>query len=136
VQWNGVGVLLRGPSGSGKSDLALRLIEEGAVLVADDQVVLSREGRRILASPPETLAGLLEVRGLGILRFPHEAPAPVGLVVDLVEPDRVERLPDPATVDMLEISLPLHVLSAREATASLKVRLAMRLAAGLIMIAP
>ena len=136
MQWNGVGVLLRGPSGSGKSDLALRLIEEGAVLVADDQVVLSREGRRILASPPETLAGLLEVRGLGILRFPHEAPAPVGLVVDLVEPDRVERLPDPATVDMLEISLPLHVLSAREATASLKVRLAMRLAAGLIMIAP
>ena len=136
VLWQGMGVLLRGPSGIGKSDLALRLIEDGAVLVADDQVLLTREGDHLFAEPPDTLAGLLEVRGLGILRFPHEKRAPVGLVVDLVEPDQVDRLPEPARIDLLEISLPFHRLSAREPSAPVKVRLAMRHAAGLIMFAP
>lgn len=129
------GVLLRGPSGSGKSDLALRLIDRGAVLVADDQVLLRRDGVLVLAEPPEILAGLLEVRGLGILKFPHRAPAPIGLVMDLVEPAEVERMPEPETLLLLDKSIPLYRVCAFEAAAPLKVRLAVQHAAGLIMAA-
>ena len=136
VVWQGKGVLLRGPSGIGKSDLALRLIDQGAVLVADDQVLLEREGDHLLASPPESLAGMLEVRGLGILKFPFEIRAPVGLVIDLVEAPAVDRLPESATLVLLAVSLPFYTLSAREPSAPLKVRLAMQHAAGLIMSAP
>lgn len=130
------GVLLRGPSGSGKSDLALRLIDRGAVLVADDQVLLRREGDRLLAEAPDILAGLLEVRGVGILKFPYRAPAPVGLVIDLVAPAEMERMPEPETVSLLDKSIPLYRFSAQEAAAPLKVRLAVQHAAGLIMAAP
>lgn len=129
------GVLLRGPSGSGKSDLALRLIDRGAVLVADDQVLLRRDGVLVLAEPPEILAGLLEVRGLGILKFPHRAPAPIGLVMDIVEPAEVERMPEPETLLLLDKSIPLYRVCAFEAAAPLKVRLAVQHAAGLIMAA-
>ena len=66
------GVLLLGKSGSGKSDLALRLIKGGATLVSDDQVKLSRNGRSIVAAAPDNIKGLLEIRGLGILRFPQK----------------------------------------------------------------
>ncbi len=83
------GLLLLGPSGAGKSDLALRLINRGFVLVADDRVDLE-EGR---ARPPARLAGLLEVRGVGLLRFPHEADIPLVLALDLAA--RPERLPAP-----------------------------------------
>ena len=124
------GVLLRGPSGSGKSDLALRLIDQGAVLVADDRVLLRREGGQLLADPPDSLAGLLEVRGLGILRFPYRAPVPVGLVIDLEEPDGIERMPEPETVSLLDKSIPLYRVTARETSAPIKVRLAVQQAAG------
>jgi HPr kinase/phosphorylase len=130
-----IGVLLRGPSGSGKSDLALRLIDRGAVLVADDQVLLHRDGELLLAEPPDILAGLLEVRGLGILKFPYRAPASVGLVIDLVEMAEVERMPEPETLSLLENAIPLYRVAAFEAAAPIKVRLAMQHAAGLIMAA-
>jgi len=124
------GVLLRGPSGSGKSDLALRLIDQGAILVADDQVLLRREGAQLLADPPEILAGLLEVRGLGILKFPYRAPAPIGLVIDLEESEKIERMPEPETLSLLDKSIPLYRVTARETSAPIKVRLAVRQAAG------
>jgi serine kinase of HPr protein (carbohydrate metabolism regulator) len=136
VIWQGIGVLLRGPSGIGKSDLALRLIEGGAVLVADDRVLVERDGDQLLASPPDNLAGLLEVRGLGILRFPYQVKAPIRLLVHLVEIAEMERLPESATEEILGISLPLRTLSAREPSAPVKVRLAMQHAAGLIMSSP
>ena len=131
-----MGVLLCGPSGSGKSDLALRLIDQGAVLVADDQVLLREEGRILLAEPPEILAGLLEVRGHGILRFPHRAPASVRVAIELVEPAEIERMPDEQTLNLLGNSIPLYRLSAKEPSAPIKVRLAVQRAAGLIMAAP
>ena len=86
----GHGVLLLGPSGSGKSDLLLRLIDIGFALVADDRVDLA-DG---VASPPAALAGLLEVRGLGVVRLPHLSSAPVVLAVELRQG---ERMPSPAT---------------------------------------
>jgi len=95
-------VLIRGPSGSGKSRLALDLIEAGrtgalplARLVADDRVYLEPTGGRLLVRPAEALAGLVEVRGVGVQRVAHEPSAVVGLVVDLAAADAV-RLPDTA----------------------------------------
>jgi hypothetical protein len=102
-------VLIRGPAGSGKSRLALALIEAGAAglfsftrLVADDRAHVAAAGGRLLVSPAEPLRGLIEIRGLGIRRLPFEPCAVAGRVVDLAAPD-AERLPRPeaetATVD-------------------------------------
>ena len=126
----GLGVLLRGPSGSGKSDLALRLIDGGARLVADDGVELRREGERLLArlppTAPDSVRGRIEVRGLGILPAPAVAEAPLDLVIDLVAADAVERLPEPMTAELLGVALPLLRLCAQEPSAAAKVRLAVR----------
>jgi HPr kinase/phosphorylase len=132
VAFDGEGVLLTGTSGSGKSDLALRAIDAGAVLVADDRVELVRDGTRLLARPPKVLAGLLEVRGVGIVRLPHSAPLPVRVVVELA-PERVERLPEAGTVEHLGVTLPRCFLAPFEASAAAKLRLVVRLAAGHIM---
>lgn len=129
----GAGVLLRGPSGAGKSDLALRLIEDGARLVADDQVELVRQGDGLTMRPPANLAGLIEARGLGILRLEHLAEAPLVLVVDLVEPDRVERMPEAQTIELDDLQLPLLRLCPWEASATAKVRLAVGVAGGAIL---
>lgn len=123
----GVGVLFRGPSGSGKSDLALRLIDGGAVLVADDQTRLAVEGGRLSAHAPEPIAGRLEVRGLGIVPVASVAAAPLGLVVDLVDADAIERLPAPARATFLGHTVPMVCLWAFAASAAAQVRLAVRL---------
>src|SRR5438105_13569254 len=86
----GQAVLLRGPSGAGKSDLGLRLIDAGARLIADDQSELQRVGDTIAVRAPATIAGLIEVRGVGILRLDVEAEAPLALAVDLVAPAALE----------------------------------------------
>jgi len=126
VELGGAGVLLRGKSGSGKSDLALRLIDGGARLVADDQTIVELRGEILAASPPETIRGLLEVRGIGILRLPHASNIPLALVVDLVPPDSVERMPEPMRCDILGQSLPLIALPAFESSSSAKIRLALQ----------
>ncbi len=122
----GQAVLLRGASGSGKSDLALRLIDAGARLVADDQVRLRCRNGRLVASPPAALAGLLEVRGLAIVHLPYLDEAPVALVVDLVESGDVERLPEAEAVELAGVVLPLVRLAPFEASAPAKLRLAAR----------
>ncbi|WP_020590629.1 HPr kinase/phosphorylase [Kiloniella laminariae] len=120
------GVLLRGPSGSGKSDLALRALHEGcARLVSDDQTLLVVRDEQLLASPPPTIAGLLEVRGLGLVSFPFCEQVPVTLVVDLVRQGEVERLPEPAQVDILGVTLPKISLYSFEASTLAKLVLAM-----------
>jgi HPr kinase/phosphorylase len=126
VAIEGQAVLLRGPSGCGKSDLALRLIDAGARLVADDQSELLRRGDVLLVRAPATIAGLLEVRGLGILRFDWLAEAPVRLIADLVMTDAIERLPPPRTVTMLGIAVPLIEIAPFEVSAAAKLRLALR----------
>jgi len=125
VAISGQGVLIRGVPGSGKSDLALRLIDAGASLVADDQTWLALDGDRVAARPPETIAGLIEARGVGILRLPYLAPIPLALVVDLVgDADAIERLPEPSTAVLMGIALPRLDLIAFQASAAAKVRLA------------
>ena len=124
VEIAGTGVLLRGESGSGKSDLALRLIDAGARLVADDRTNLVRDGDRVFASAPREIAGLLEVRGLGVVRHPAVASGPVGLVVDLVPTARVQRMPVPRLEDLLGLAVPAMDLAPFEAGAAAKVRLA------------
>jgi serine kinase of HPr protein (carbohydrate metabolism regulator) len=121
-------VLLRGPSGAGKSDLALRLIEAGGRLVADDQTHLARRGRSLIASPPPALAGLIEARGVGIVRLQRNqwlGRAAVALLVDLVPSERIERLPEPQTETLLDITVPRLDLAPFELSAVQKLWLAL-----------
>jgi HPr kinase/phosphorylase len=126
VALDGAGVLLRGRPGSGKSDLALRLIDAGARLVADDQTRLVRDGDALLASCPAAIAGRIEVRGVGIVTVPTIAEARVHLVVDLVMPKAVERLPEPRGCVLAGLELPLLALTPFEASAPAKLRVALR----------
>lgn len=125
IAFAGRGVLLRGPSGSGKSDLALRLIERGARLVADDRVDLSVRRGRVVAAAPRVLAGLIEARGVGIVSAPRRARAEIVLVVDLTKHARVERMPEAERCVVAGVSLPRVRLAPFEASAPVKIRLAL-----------
>ncbi len=126
----GDGVLLLGPPGAGKSDLLLRLLGRGWSLVADDQVELTAEDDALLASPPAALRGMLEVRGLGLLRdLPVAAPVRLRLVVTLQE-QVPPRLPDPAEWEAGGHRLPRVALRGLEASAPDKVALALAAACG------
>ena len=121
----GAGVLLLGAPGAGKSALLLRLLDRGFLLVADDQVEVSGG----IARPPPALAGLLEVRGLGILRLPHEAQARLALAVSLDRPaGGRDRLPHPARHPALD--LPLVTLDPALPSAAQRVALALDCALG------
>tara|TARA_B100000676_G_scaffold312637_1_gene387862 strand:+ start:8464 stop:8880 length:417 start_codon:yes stop_codon:yes gene_type:complete len=122
----GAGVLLRGPSGSGKSDLALRLIDSGAQLVADDQVNLTNEHGNLLARAPAALAGLLEVRGLGLVRVEYVEQASIHMVVDLCPAEAVVRMPEAHHTDLEGISVALIRIAPMEASAPSKIRIALR----------
>ena len=102
----GRGVLILGGSGSGKSALALAMIGRGAALVADDRVILERRGGALVARAPATIAGLIEARGVGILRLPALAEAPLVAVVDLDRP-AAARMPQPVTITHLGIGIEL-----------------------------
>ncbi len=123
------GVLLRGESGAGKSDLALRLIDGGARLVADDRTELMRDGNRLIARAPTTIVGLIEARGVGILRLSPDQLVPeatVVLIVDLLDAAAIERLPDAMREDLLGVSLRRVALAAFESSTPAKIRLALR----------
>lgn len=130
VAIGGRAILLRGPSGSGKSDLALRLIDAGARLVADDQSVLRRDAAAVLVSAPPSIAGLIEVRGVGILRLDAVPTARLCLIADLVAAERVERLPDPSCEPVLGVPIPRIAVAPFEASASAKLRLALAALSG------
>ncbi len=103
VAVDGRGVLIIGPSGAGKSALALRLISLGAMLVADDQTAITAENGALIARCPAALAGLIEARGVGILRAPSLPETPVVLVVDLGTPEP-DRLPPQRSVTILGLA--------------------------------
>jgi HPr kinase/phosphorylase len=116
ADFNSTAVLLRGFSGRGKSDVAFRLISLGATLICDDQVTLERRQDKIMASPVETIRGLLEVRGVGLVKYPVALTTPLRLVIDLVPREDVPRLPPKdETVDILGVDvafLKLHAFDA------------------------
>lgn len=132
VAIEGHGVLLRGPTGAGKSDLALRLLGDGAHLVADDYTEVECEGERLIAHAPATIAGMLEVRGVGILRVTPVSPAVLVACVDLVARTAIERMPedDRAAIGATGKHLPLFRVAAFEASAAAKVRWIVRLCTG------
>ncbi len=126
--------LLRGPSGSGKSDLALRFLflarrgpvaQDAPSLVADDQVLVRLKDGRVVADPPESISGQMEVRGIGIVGTRPVTGAELVLVVDIVPAADVERLPEEgATADILGVKLPLVRLAPFENSAPIKLALA------------
>lgn len=123
VAIGGRGVLILGASGRGKSDLALRLIDRGAILIADDQVELAARDGRLHACVLATIFGKLEVRGIGILDLDAVA-APIALVVDLDATP--ERLPEAGAMIVDGIQLPVVALAPFDASAPIKVELALK----------
>ena len=123
VAFGGAGLLLRGPSGSGKSDLALRLIEAGAMLIADDQVILRKDCEILLATCPPGIAGRIEVRGLGVLTLPYLTAAPLALICDLVAREDVPRMPEFSHAEIEGIALPQVSLHAFDVSTVAKLRL-------------
>ena len=98
--------MIRGASGSGKSALGLMLMGMGCSLIADDRVVITRQDNRLLATAPDTIRGLIEARGIGILNAAPSAKADVALIVDLDETES-ERLPQRRVVTLLGLDVPL-----------------------------
>jgi len=136
VMLDGAGLLIIGTPGSGKTSLILSLIcQHGATLIADDQVIVRRQNEQLLLSAPSRLAGIVEVRELGLVRFPHtEVSCPLALIVQLASAETLERLPaqhpGQARECLLGLSIPQVSLAARAALTSLKVLLALRIVTG------
>jgi len=126
VVLNSKAILLAGPSGIGKSDLALRLIDSGAMLLSDDQTELRLEGDTIIASPPVPIQGLMEIRHVGIAQMPFAPSAPVALYVELTSlDDTLERLPEPDTLLLLDRPVRRLRLPSFAASTPAKIRAAL-----------
>ena len=124
VAVNGAGIMITGPSGSGKSDLALRLIDRGAMLISDDYVELCRHDHQLLMDAPAKIAGKIEVRSLGIFDCEHVSRVPLLLQVRLKS--QIERFPmDRQTETIMTMSIPTIILNPAEASAPIKVEMAL-----------
>lgn len=141
VEIDGQGVLFIGPSGSGKSDLAIRLIERGARLISDDLVELRQDGQSVAAdfpvAAPAHLRGKIELRGVGIVSVPNTInQVPLCMVVRAAASGEIERLPEELTIQVGNVAIPIINLSLLEASAPAKVRLALKRNGGDIIAAP
>ncbi len=124
VALEGRAVIISGPSGSGKSDLALRLLDRGFSLVSDDQTFLRKDENRLIASAPPPIRGKLEIRGIGIVEMPFEDDVPVALFVELTSD--MQRMPDDSRERLvLDVRVPLISVDAMTASAPSKVAVAL-----------
>ena len=121
VDIKGSGVLIQGKPGAGKSSLALQLIDRGAILVADDQTILTLVAEDIVAQSPVPLKGLLEVRDVGICSFPYTQTSPLKLCVEIGQ-EITERLPEPQFVEYHNV-ISLLKLQQNDPLGMLKVEL-------------
>ena len=125
VAIDGRAVLLCGASGMGKSDLALRLIDRGAILISDDYTIVTWIDGRLEATAPQTIVGKMEVRGVGLIDVPHIDYARVALIVDLSS--EVERMPSDTELRAIAgASVPAVRIAPLEASAPIKVELALK----------
>jgi serine kinase of HPr protein (carbohydrate metabolism regulator) len=129
----GRGLLITGPSGSGKSDLALRLMGRGAELVSDDQVQIEERNGALFATAPTAIAGMMEVRGVGLTNWPVETDVMVRLIVELAAAEQVPRLPEPEVWRHGNVTLPSYRLNPFEVSAADKVLLLVRAVDGDIL---
>ena len=128
VSIDGDGILFRGPPGSGKSDLALRMINYGAQLVSDDQVCLTRRNDNIFMSSPPTIRNSMEVRGIGIVNTVAQKEAPLILVLNMLPNNAASRMPIWQLCTFLDVKVPAVEFAPFEISAHLKVKLAINLA--------
>jgi serine kinase of HPr protein (carbohydrate metabolism regulator) len=122
VVFDGLGMLLIGPSGSGKSDLALRLIDQGGTLISDDQTILSKEEQKLIASPPPNIKGLLEIRHIGIVPHDFVENVEIHLIISLQDYSNIPRYPEIHFEELEGIKLPLFYLDPFTISALAKVR--------------
>ena len=130
VAVNGKAVLLCGPSGSGKSDLALRLIDRGAQLIADDCVTAVEISGQVMLAPPAAIAGRLELRGAGLAKIDYAADVPLALIVNLIPGGEVERMPEPEEWSICGARVPAMKLDGLQPSAPIKVEMALAAIAG------
>ena len=124
VALDGRAVVISGPSGSGKSDLALRLLDRGFMLVSDDRTLVRKDGDKLVASAPPNIAGKLEIRGIGIVDMDTVGDVPVALLVELTSD--IQRIPDDSRErPILGVPLPLISIDAMAASAPSKVAIAL-----------
>ena len=124
VALDGRAVVISGPSGSGKSDLALRLLDRGFMLISDDRTLVRKDGDKLVASAPPNIAGKLEIRGIGIVDMDTVGDVPVALLVELTSD--IQRLPDDnRDRPVLGVRVPLISIDAMSASAPSKVALAL-----------
>ncbi|GLQ04876.1 HPr kinase/phosphorylase [Sneathiella chinensis] len=123
VAIEGRAILLRGPSGAGKSDIALQLLDGGATLIADDYVELHGKDGQVLARPPAKIAGLMEIRGIGLVQVPHVSDIPVAFAVNLADKSMIERLPEQrARLHIDDIPVPLVEMDGQAPSTPARIR--------------
>ena len=130
VEYMNAGVLICGDPGSGKSDLCLRLTDIGAQLVADDQTQIENRNDKLVASCPEKLRGLLEVRGIGIVETPFLPETEIRLKLILQPNEKIDRMPETCTEVIENVQIPVFSLNAFEASAITKIKLFLQIQNG------
>jgi len=129
VELEGKGILIEGPSGSGKSDLSLRLIDAGAKLVSDDYVDIRSENGSLIGCGPPNIEGMFEVRGVGLTKTDYIKSSPLYLALELTPRDKIERLPEVDFFEMDDIQIPYYKFDAFSVSAIAKITMMLKMIA-------